>query len=615
MATRAHKIAQHIDTWAKQHPQGALTGTLVGSALVLLCTVMAVLALFSGPIGVDILDRFPGTTLSRLAVLQGAASLGVLSFAALAVFVVNWGEAPKVLKVLYLSRWAERIAHRLARGFSEGSTAAFWGAIGLVAVWVNVEMLVRLPIVACLEPDTVGYLQPSAIRSSGYMFFLDAIVTLTGDMKWIYPVQLNLMLLSFATLGLSVRRVVGSFGAGLIVALIPMVSSGLLILAPAVMSEALFAALICFHLAGVLWALRSPSWIVLLGVGLTLGLMIVVRPNGISFMVTGLMLMWMLRHVWRRVVLALALPLIVIIGAQGLYHHYNYAFFGLHKFGAISLSGNFAPLIRADMGSANPELAAQLEQKLAHYSRDFPPFSERGYPFEMAKVAELTTVGAIYRIILPSVRTHLDLAEPKAVAFEYDPRISQITGDLAKSAVLNDPLGAVQIVSSNFISAWNKSLPIRVPMAQYFSRCATMNTDVYAQHAELISGAGGGGTLIEADTLLALSTTGQEGLRLIEWPRLVLGAFQKGLAYLALMVSIWFCWQILRFRGWGQGDVLAGAVLSISVLAGYGLISLGNTAFTRYTVVFDPVLIALLVVFAVNSFKSLYLLNKNNSAC
>ena len=535
MATRAQMIAHKIATWAAQSPQGALTAVLVISPLVLLCVSGALLALLSGPIGIEMLDEIPGYALTRLALLQWSASVGVVALGVMIIFVACWKEAPQFVKALYFSSVAHRVTRHWEAGLSEGSAIRFWIAVGLVGIWVNFEMLAKIPVISCLEPDTVGYLQPSAIRSSGYMFFIDAVVLLTGDMRWLYPVQLNVMLLGFAVFGFAVRRVSASLGAGLIVAIVPMISSGLLILAPAVMSEAVFAALISFHLACVLWALHRPTWLALFGVGLTLGLMIVVRPNGISFVVTVLVLAWVLRHSWRRVVVALGIPLVATIGAQGLYHQHNFGFFGIHKFGAISLVGNYAPLIRADMGSAYPELAADLEQDLAHYSRDFPPFVERSYPFEMAKVAEYTTVGAIYRIVLPAIRKRLNLDEPEAVAFEYDPRITQIAGNLAISAVMNDPWGSFKIVSSNFLSAWDKTLPIRVPISIYFPRCGRMNKEIYTQHTDLITEAGGSDIFTNTTLRTNLNIIGEGGLRLIEWPRLFLGAFQQTLAYLGLV--------------------------------------------------------------------------------
>ena len=52
---------------------------------------------------------------------------------------------------------------------------------------------------------------------------------------------------------------------------------------------------------------------------------------------------------------------------------------------------------------------------------------------------------------------------------------------------------------------------------------------------------------------------------------------------------------IVRRRGAADGACRALAYGAVVLQAGYGLISIGNASFTRYTVVFEPVVILVLV--------------------
>jgi len=578
----------------------------LGALIAVVGASLAIAALMAGPIGVALLEPFGPSSLSRLTVLQFSVFFGGLGLVSSMVLVACWDNAPRGLHMLFASALLHKLARRFEEGFHPGSGKVFWAVIGVCALWVNIEMLWRLPVVACLEPDTMGYLAPSAFRSAGYMVFLDAVVGVTGDLRWVMPVQLNLMLASFGVLGWSTRKTMGSLAAGMAVALVPMLSAAVLLLAPRVMSEAVFMSLVCLHMAGVVSALRKVSWGNVSVIGLTLALMIVVRPNGISFAVDVAVLMYLSGSHWRRVAVGALVPVIIVVGLQGLYNQAKFGFFGLHKFSGISLVGNYAPLIRGDMKTAYPALAQELDAKLTHYSRDFPPFHERAFPYEMAHVAGLTSAGAIFKVVLPTLREHLGLPEPKAAALQYDPRLNDISQNLALSAIKNDPFGALEIVLSNFIANWHGTLPVRVPMAVYYPRCLKMSRELQAQIPELVN------TVTKKDAYdrdslkREMDQIGTNGLRAIELPRLLISVVQKPLAYIAFALALWgTAWMLFKVRAssltvrfWG----LAGVALH----AGYGVISVGNTAFARYTVVFDPVVALMFVAVAIVAVNFLF---------
>ncbi|MCW8914452.1 MAG: glycosyltransferase family 39 protein [Magnetovibrio sp.] len=582
MTSRAQQIALYINAHAKSYPWAfiGVVGVLIVAAFIMWGVAIRVLML--GPIGVELLEAYGESGLNRLSALQ-------LSVFSALVFTGLVG-------VLTHCRWGLISIQGLLEQSPFRSSKLYWGLIALLMLLVNVAMLWGLPIIACLEPDTVGYLKPSALRSAGYMVFIDVVVAVTGDLRWVMPIQLNLMLVSFVALGWAVRQHVDSLITGFVVSVVPMLSSSLLILSPAVMSDALFVALICFHISAALWALRSPRWVPLLWVGLSLGLMIVVRPNGISFLVGIGLLVYLLRPHWKRVLVATIVPVVFIAGGQGLYNAATFGFFGLHKFGGISLVGNYAPLIRADMGGEYPEFNAELADKLTKYSVDFPAFEQRGYPYEMAEVAANTAVGAIYKIILPSIRERFGLPEPEAAAFEYDPRINQLAGEIALTAVFNDPWGALKIVTSNFITSWHLTLPVRVPMSIYYPRCLDMSQKLTAQYPDLIHTKMNMDIYQSADLAQKMKMVADEGIRLIEYPRLLISVIQSPLAYIAMLLALWGLVKIVILGAKSSSEMIVLGFAALSLHAGYGLISLGNTAFTRYTVVFDPVVILMLSV-------------------
>ena len=462
MTTRADQLATAVDHLATRR-RGFFIFLLVLCLLgVAVGTILTIAILAVGPIGIELQKPFLNTLLSRLAALQLSAFLSLAFMGAFIALSINWRSAPRGLRTFCCvgawHRLAQSFKHRSSLQNLRGKVWLFWLVVGFAILWANMAILIDLPVIACIEPDTIGYLRPSALRSAGYMLFIKAVVGVTGDLKWVVPIQLNLMLCSFAALGWEARNILRSQTMGLVVAILPILSAGLLILAPTVMTEALFVALICCHLAAVLSVLRQYHPFMMLLAGLTLGLLIVVRPNGISFLVGIPLLVFFFKDRWRIVMLAMAAPVTAIVLAQCAYHFHTFGFFGLHRFGGIALAANAAPLITANMPSTYPDLAKELEQRFRTYYVDFPTFAKRSYPFEMARVASLTAVGAIYSQILPAIRAKLGLPDPETVAFEYDPRIDSIAGSLAVSAIRNDPWGFAKIVSSNYIANWHATL-------------------------------------------------------------------------------------------------------------------------------------------------------------
>lgn len=610
MTTRIQKFSIATEKLSSQYSRW-FSVILAACLVILLSTIsLAFKTLLAGPIGVELKEPFLNTGISRLYVLQISTSLSVLFLGTCIYLFFHWEHAQRWRWIVFAKGFFRHMELCFTRSALQsdapGNAFLYWGCIALSALWVNYAVLYDLPGIPCIEPDTISYLSPSPIRSAGYMMLIDAIYFFTGDIKWMVPAQLNVILLSFATLGWSLRNYLNNQIFGLMAALVPMLSAGLLILTPTIMTEALFTALICFHITAVLSLLRHYSHMALMMIGLTLALMIIIRPNGISFLIGLPVLAYFYKEKWRSCLLYMASPVIVIILAQCLYNEKTFGFFGLHSFGDIIFAANVAPIYHPDMPSEYPELSAGLGHSLAYYARDFPSFKERRWPFEMAEVASITAVGAIYGEILPAIRKQLGLPAPKHVAFEYEPRVNAIARSLNLSAIQHNPFGFLKIISSNYIANWSLTLPIRVPMAIFYPRCLEIAQGVARENETLVSRVIDTGYFWEAELQSRINDVKSAGVRPIEWPRMVLGVFQLPLALFSFAISLTGIALILKRREDKDHGYRLLAYTSLTLQAGIGLISIGNASFARYTVVFDPLVIVMLLTAATMLIRYLF---------
>ena len=98
----------------------------------------------------------------------------------------------------------------------------------------------------------------------------------------------------------------------------------------------------------------------------------------------------------------------------------------------------------------------------------------------------------------------------------------------------------------------------------------------------------------------------RDGVRGIEMPRFFVSAVQMPLAYLSMLIAFLGFFILLK-QGWQSRDeVKIWGVSATTLLAGYGVMSIGNTSYTRYTVVFDPVAMMLVSVAVYCVLRSLY---------
>ena len=147
-----------------------------------------------------------------------------------------------------------------------------------------------------LTNDSGGYVGWYPLRTPGYTTFLRLVEWLSGSLHWTGVVQLNLLLLSYLALAYHFARLLGSWASGaalflLLCGILPLVN-----LASHIMTEAVFASMICLHLAALCFYLRRRSLLAAAWVGATVFLICIVRPNGLPFAASLLLLAAMPAH-------------------------------------------------------------------------------------------------------------------------------------------------------------------------------------------------------------------------------------------------------------------------------------------------------------------------------
>ena len=163
-------------------------------------------------------------------------------------------------------------------------------AVGLAAYvnclfWYYTEYRVGFTL------DSTHYLSWHPMRPPGYPAFVELLMAVTGDLRWLGVAQLNLLLLSFLILCWSFARLTRSRVLGLALMALLCGMAPLIRHANLVLSETVFAAMVCLHLAALCFCLRRGGALPALSLGATAALAFMVRPNGVVFMATPLLLL------------------------------------------------------------------------------------------------------------------------------------------------------------------------------------------------------------------------------------------------------------------------------------------------------------------------------------
>ncbi len=274
-----------------------------------------------------------------------------------------------------LTKIFEGLRRRLARDGQPTWSSVLVNAMPVflpagMAVSVNVAVFTATNSLPCLWPDSLSYLDWSVMRTPGYLAFLAAVLSVFGDMRWIVPIQLNILLASIACLGWAVQALFQSRLAALLVVLPLFATTPLLLAACDVLTEALFASLLCLHVASVFALLRTKSRQAALAAGVTMGLVIAVRPVGYALLAAAPLLLLFLREQWRAVVPALAGGVAAVVLIAGAAQYARHGLWGTQAWGGRAAAAHVSPIITAELDNGYPELTREWSGRLAPLTGD-----------------------------------------------------------------------------------------------------------------------------------------------------------------------------------------------------------------------------------------------------
>jgi len=416
--------------------------------------------------------------------VRGAVQAGVLALtaAALGLWLLWIGQAARIR--LAREAWAEGAALE-ARWEQTALARALPGVIllGAIAV-INYVMFDLMAGRPCLSPDSVSYLRWSAIRTPGYPLFLQTVLAVFGDARWIAPVQLNLLLLSFVALGWSVGCLFRSRLAGLLVALPLLVTSPLLSESNKVMAEALFVSLVCVHAAAALWLIRTTSGPAGFLAGLTMALAITVRPAGYALLVGVPVLLFLLHGRSRRaqgfLLGGLGLALLAAMAVQ----YARFGIVGTQSFGGISLIGHVASVITEDLANEYPALTASIAR---HLAPDAPRLRDPSPWLEHWQATEQTYNRLLYEHILPEIGEYVARTEPGLSGESRAIRGNEVALAIAASAIRAHPGWYARHTLAHYAGLW---VAVRFaasrPFSRHFLKCDQSTAEMIERDAPLL---------------------------------------------------------------------------------------------------------------------------------
>jgi hypothetical protein len=329
-------------------------------------------------------------------------------------------------------------------------------AIALAIVHINGVILNTTKSLPSLEPDSLSYWQWTVTRSPGYPLFLQAILAVFGDVRWIVPIQLNFLLISIVLMGWAMSSLFQSRFIGLLVIFSLFVTKPILLGSSKILSEALFIPLICLHVAAVFMLFRTKSRYASLLTGLTMGLAIAVRPAGYALLAGLPILLLLLRDRWRQIggflMGGLGLVLLLTVAFQ----HERHGLWSTQAFGGISLIGHVAPIITDNLDTGYPDLTRKIARRIGPLIQDLQESSSLEEHWR--KTSETYNL-LLWRHIVPEIDEYVRKQAPGLGNQERVIRTDDIAMAIAKAAIRDRPLWYLKHAFAHYYGLWNGFLP------------------------------------------------------------------------------------------------------------------------------------------------------------
>jgi hypothetical protein len=225
-----------------------------------------------------------------------------------------------------------------------------WLAAGLTTIAVlSVIATVTLPGVyralPLLSPDSATYLEWSPGRTPAYPAFLAVVRLLSPDLRLLGPIQLIVFLAAAAWCSIAFARVYWHPIFAVLLGASVMLHPQLVSYAFAALPESLFAATLCVNLGAVLVASRSARLLPYVFVGLTLALLILLKPSGYGLAAGLLAIALCARPQPLRRVAVVAGVLGGILGVVATTNQIKHGFFATQAQGGFSLLAHVGQLV------------------------------------------------------------------------------------------------------------------------------------------------------------------------------------------------------------------------------------------------------------------------------
>lgn len=258
-------------------------------------------------------------------------------------------------------RGISRIICQLSTGFNR--RYLFWGAISMLWLYLNVVFLQLLSVPVPSE-DTGSYLCWSLFRTIGYPALLDFYSWFFESWTYLHIFQLNFLLAGLFGLSFAIIRISGSYAIGWFFLAFILSAGNMLLSAADMMTESIFSGLVMMHLAFMYLFLMDGRRFLGLFAGMALAAAILCKSVAATFL-GPLFLFFLFTPIARRGMLILILPAFIAWLGPSAYNYTRNGVFESSIAGGYALAGHVAWGIHPYPGSAYPELAKVLEDRLA----------------------------------------------------------------------------------------------------------------------------------------------------------------------------------------------------------------------------------------------------------
>ena len=339
----------------------------------------------------------------------------------------------------------------------------------LIVIYINYIQFSGRPLFLVLTPDSMGYVGSSAIRTPGYPFLIAFIRSVFGDLDWLVPVQINLLLISYIMLGLGMRAIFGSWLVAEAVTALLAIDTNVQSAAWQMMSDAPFAAMVTLHVAMIFFLLHHFTRTRACCAGLFLVLAILVRPAGYSLLAGIPFLMVLMRAHWRGILLWTGGTTLAGLLAVSAFNAVTVGTFSTQSFGGVALVGHVAYMIQSDPASRYPELSASIDALVAPARAQI---ESAHIPREHWLVSTNLYDTLLWFKVLPEIDKYLKQTRAGKIAGpnEWAYKENTISQTLAIEAILRDPWEYVVHVLSNYYGMWESTFNYAGPVSGFLNQ-------------------------------------------------------------------------------------------------------------------------------------------------